>query len=130
MEDPIPQFSNVVQQLAQFKLSYLHACEPDSKDNNDDLKWWLEVYGNSGPILVAGNYNGDSAKTAVDAAYADHDVVVAFGRPYIGNPDLPFRVKRGLHFAEFDPATMYGQGSEGYIDYPFSDKFLLNSSKP
>lgn len=123
MEDPIPQFSDVVRQLAQLKLAYLHACEPDERDKDGDLNWLLEAYGNSSPVLVAGNYNGDSAKTAVDSVYANHDVVIAFGRPYIANPDLPFRVKRGLPFAQFDPATMYGQGSEGYTDYPFSQEF-------
>ncbi|KAJ5635467.1 FMN-linked oxidoreductase [Penicillium longicatenatum] len=123
MEDPILQFSNVVRQLAQFKLAYLHSCEGDAKNNDGDLNWLLEAYGGSSPVLVAGNYNGTSAKTAVDTTYAKHDVVVAFGRPYIGNPDLPFRVKHGLPFAEFEPATMYGQGSEGYVDYPFSEEF-------
>ncbi|RAH66314.1 alkene reductase [Aspergillus aculeatinus CBS 121060] len=124
MEDPTPQFSDLVRKLAQFNLSYLHVCESDAKDKNDgDLNWLLEAYGNSSPVLVAGNYNGDTAKTAVDTTYAKHDVVVAFGRPYIANPDLPFRVKHGLPFAHFDPASMYGQGSQGYIDYPFSEKF-------
>ena len=124
MEDPIPQFSDVVRQLAQFKLAYLHACEPDARDNDGNLNWLLDAYGNSSPVLVAGNYNGASAKTAVDSTYANRDVVIAFGRPYIANPDLPFRVKHDLPFAEFDPATMYGQGSEGFIDFPFSEEYL------
>jgi NADPH2 dehydrogenase len=130
MADPIPQFSDLARQLAQFKLAYLHACESDAKDVNDgDLKWLLEAYGDSSPVLVAGNYNGDTAKTAVDTTYANHDVVVAFGRPYIGNPDLPFKVKHGLPFAGFDPTTMYGQGTGGYIDYPFSNEFASISVK-
>lgn len=87
----------------------------------------MDAYGGSSPVLVAGNYNGESAKTAVDTTYANHDVVVAFGRPYIANTDLPVRVKRGLPLAAFDPVTMYGQGSEGYIDYPFSEEFLSDS---
>ncbi|KAH8433776.1 alkene reductase [Aspergillus melleus] len=124
MEDPIPQFTDVVRKLAQFNLAYLHACESDARDKDDgDLNWLLEAYGNSSPVLVAGNYNGESAKTAVDSTYANHDVAVAFGRPYIGNPDLPFRVKCGLPLAQFNPATMYGQGSEGYTDYLFSKEF-------
>ncbi|OQE27379.1 hypothetical protein PENSTE_c004G04660 [Penicillium steckii] len=129
MDNPIPQFSNVVQQMAQLKLAYLHACESDARENDGDLNWLLEAYGNSSPVLVAGNYNGDSAKIAVDNTYAKHDVVVTFGRPYIANPDLPFRVKHGLPFAEFDPTSMYGQGSEGYIDYPFSKEFLSDPER-
>ncbi|KAJ5180839.1 FMN-linked oxidoreductase [Penicillium capsulatum] len=127
MEAPIPQFSDVVRKLAQLKLAYLHACEGDARDTDGDLNWLLEAYGDSSPVVVAGNYNGDSAKTALDKTYVNHDVVIAFGRPYIANPDLPFRVKRGLPLAQFDPATMYGQGSGGYIDYPFSEEFSASS---
>lgn len=123
MEDPVPQFSDVVQRLAEFKLAYLHACESDSKDKVEDLKWLLDAYGNASPVLVAGNYDGESAQTAVDGKYAKNDVVIAFGRPYIANPDLAFKVRKGLPFAPFDPKTMYGQSSEGYIDYPFSEEF-------
>lgn len=127
MADPIPQFSDVVGQLAQFQLAYIHACESETRDIDGDLNWLLDAYGGSSPALVAGNYNGESAKTAVDDIYANHDVAVAFGRPYISNPDLPFRVKRGLPFAAFDPATMYVQSPEGYLDYPFSEEFLSES---
>ncbi|PLB53445.1 FMN-linked oxidoreductase [Aspergillus steynii IBT 23096] len=127
MADPIPQFTDVVQQLAQFRLAYLHACEGDEKDPAESLGWLMETYGDASPVLVAGNYNAESAKSAVDTKYANHDVVVAFGRPYISNPDLPFRVKHGIPFAPLDPGSMYGQSSEGYIDYPFSKEFSSSS---
>ncbi|KAJ5641647.1 FMN-linked oxidoreductase [Penicillium lividum] len=121
LSDPIPQFSHVVRRLAEFKLAYLHVCESDVKDEGPD--WLLKAYGNASPVLLAGNYNGESAKVAVDTRYASHDIAIAFGRPYIANPDLPFKVKKGLPFAPFHPQTMYGQSSEGYIDYPFSEEF-------
>lgn len=123
MENPVPQFSDVVQQLAQLKLAYVHACESDAKDNGEGLDWLLKAYGDASPVLVAGNYNGESAQKAVDTTYAPHDVVVAFGRPYISNPDLAFKVKKGIPFVPFDSATMYGQGPKGYIDYGFSKEF-------
>ncbi|OQE10583.1 hypothetical protein PENFLA_c088G05792 [Penicillium flavigenum] len=123
MEDPMPQFSDVAQRLADLKLAYLHVCEYDAKDKEESIQWLLEAYENASPILLAGNYNGESARKAVDTKYAGHDVAVAFGRPYISNPDLAFRIERGLPFAPFDPATVYGQLSEGYIDYPFSEQF-------
>ncbi|KAF9889016.1 hypothetical protein FE257_007993 [Aspergillus nanangensis] len=126
MADPIPQFTDVVKQLADFKLAYLHVCESDAKDNSENLQWLVDAYGDAGPIVVAGNYNGDSAKQALQHQYDNRDVVVAFGRPYISNPDLPFRVQKKIPFAPFDPATMYAQSSEGYTDYNFSEEFEGN----
>ena len=42
----------------------------------------------------------------------------AFGRPFIANPDLVERLKAGAPLAAFNPATLYGGGAKGYIDYP------------
>lgn len=57
-------------------------------------------------------YNGESAQNGADVKYADHDATVAFDRPYLSNPDLAFKVKRGLPLAPFDPAAIYGQMSD------------------
>ncbi|KAF7588100.1 hypothetical protein BBP40_006164 [Aspergillus hancockii] len=123
MADPVPQFSALAEELADLKLAYLHAVESDATDGSDSLQFMLNAYKNASPVLVAGNYNGESAQEAVDTKYRDYNVAVAFGRPYISNPDLPFRVKNGVTFAPFDPATMYAQTSEGYTDYGFSEEF-------
>ncbi|KAL5356268.1 hypothetical protein BJX96DRAFT_171451 [Aspergillus floccosus] len=123
MEDPVPQFSDVVKKLAKYKLAYLHACESDSKTSGDSLQWLFEAYGGASPVIVANNYTPESAKKAIDEEYAGHDVAVAFGRPYIANPDLPFRVKAGIPFEQLNPATLYSQASKGYTDYAFSKEF-------
>ncbi|KAI8663349.1 Oxidored-FMN domain-containing protein [Fusarium keratoplasticum] len=123
MDDPIPQFSDVVRRLADFKLAYLHVCESDDRQTNgEEIKFILDTYGDASPVLVAGNYDAASAKKAVDVDYVDHDVVVAFGRPYISNPDLVFKAKNGIEFAPLDPKNMYAQSDEGYIDYPFAQE--------
>jgi N-ethylmaleimide reductase len=44
--------------------------------------------------------------------------LIAFGRPFIGNPDLVERLKAGAPLSAFDPTTIYGGGAAGYIDYP------------
>ncbi|OGM39567.1 hypothetical protein ABOM_011787 [Aspergillus bombycis] len=123
MADPIPQFSDLVSKLADFKLAYLHACESDSKDPAENSKFLLDAYGNAGPVILAGGHNHESAKEAVDTKYKSNDVAIAFGRPFISNPDLAFRVQQNIPFASHDPASMYAQTSEGYIDYEFSDDF-------
>ncbi|KAL5041488.1 hypothetical protein BDW71DRAFT_212071 [Aspergillus fruticulosus] len=122
MEDPIPQFSALVAKLAQFQLAYLHVCESDAKPDGH-LGWLLDAYRNAGPVVVAGNYNGETAAKALEAQYRDHNVAIAFGRPFIGNPDLVFRVKERIPFAAYDPTTMYAQTSEGYTDYKNSKEF-------
>ena len=61
------------------------------------------------------DYRADSAAAAVAEGPAD---AIAFGRPFIANPDLPVRIERGADWAADDPATWYTQGAEGYVDYP------------
>ena len=43
---------------------------------------------------------------------------MAFGRPYIANPDLVERIREGAPLAELDKATLYGGAEKGYTDYP------------
>ncbi len=67
-------------------------------------------------IIVAGNYNLDKANWVLDKQYAD---LVAFGRPYISNPDLPYRLANNIDLNELHPESLYGGGELGYLDYPF-----------
>jgi N-ethylmaleimide reductase len=48
--------------------------------------------------------------------------LVAFGVPFIANPDLVYRLEHGLPLNEPDQATFYGGDEKGYSDYPFYDK--------
>jgi NADPH2 dehydrogenase len=122
MEDPIPQFTDVVDKLAQFKLAYLHLCESDAKADGH-LGWLLSAYGDAGPVIVAGNYEAETASRALEEQYKGRDVVIAFGRPFIGNPDLAFRVRERIPLSSFDAKTTYAQTAEGYTDYKYSKEF-------
>jgi N-ethylmaleimide reductase len=51
----------------------------------------------------------------LDANAAD---LIAFGKPFISNPDLVERLKRAAPLNELDRATLYGGGEKGYTDYP------------
>ena len=68
-----------------------------------------------GPVILNCDYDGERAKQAVASGEAD---AIAFGRPYIANPDLVERIAKGLPFAKDDMKTWYSQGPEGYVDYP------------
>ncbi|MGZ8359069.1 MAG: oxidoreductase, partial [Allosphingosinicella sp.] len=67
------------------------------------------------PLVLNQDYRVDNAEAALLVGPAD---AIAFGRPFIANPDLPVRIERGADWAADDPATWYTQGDRGYVDYP------------
>ncbi|TKI02482.1 alkene reductase [Martelella alba] len=66
-------------------------------------------------ILVAGNYTPERADWVLNKGYAD---LVAFGRPFLANPDLPRRLREGLALTPLRSEFLFGGGAEGYVDYP------------
>ncbi|KAJ4495806.1 hypothetical protein C8J55DRAFT_494939 [Lentinula edodes] len=127
MKHPIPLFSYVVAELKKRfpNLAYLHAVEPrvsviddrtpDSDESNDFIKaLWCPR-----PLILAGGFLRDNA---VQAAETD-GVLVAFGRRYIANPDLPYRLMKNIPLNPYDRSTFYLMGDatgRGYTDYPFA----------
>lgn len=76
-------------------------------------------------MLVAGGFTPESAKRAVEEEYKEYNVLVVFGRYFISNPDLVYRVREGLPLARWDRSTFYVKESErGYTDYPFSEELF------
>ena len=65
--------------------------------------------------------NNGLDRALADAALADGADLVAFGRPFIANPDLAVRLRHHGPYNELDRATLYGGGDHGYIDYPMLD---------
>lgn len=68
-----------------------------------------------GPFIAAGGYDAASAEAALAAGQAD---LVAFGRPFLANPDLVARMRAGAALNAPDMATFYTAGEKGYTDYP------------
>ncbi|KAE8149373.1 NADH:flavin oxidoreductase/NADH oxidase family protein [Aspergillus avenaceus] len=131
MADPVPQFEYLAGEIAKFNLAYVHLIEPRISGNADvdvseadSLRFFVEKYEKAGPIVVAGGYKADSAQEAVDLLYKDYDTVVAIGRPFTSNPDLPFRVKAGVPLRPHEREKLYIPKSPvGYLDYDFSEEF-------
>lgn len=69
-----------------------------------------------GPIILCGGYDADRAHGAIGEGFAD---LVAFGVPFIANPDLPARLEHRWPLNEPDRDTFYGGDEKGYTDYPF-----------
>lgn len=68
-----------------------------------------------GSLILNGGFDAARAEQALATGQAD---LVAFGRPFVANPDLVERVARRAPLAEFDPDTLYTPGAKGYTDYP------------
>ncbi|KAL4860849.1 hypothetical protein BDV12DRAFT_208758 [Aspergillus spectabilis] len=133
MEDPVPQFEYTVRKLRELDLAYLHLVESRVINNVDTVKVeglepFLEAWGPEAPVIVAGGYNIENTSEAVDVEYSKYNVAVAFGRHFLANPDLPFRLQQKLSLNKYDRATFYTPRQKGgYIDYPFSTEFEPNS---
>jgi len=120
---PQPLFDYVVRQLAPLQIAYLHLIEgatggPREVDGRPfDYaamhRAWVEA-GAKGAWMVNNGYDRKLADHAL-AAGAD---LVAFGRPYIANPDLVERLRKNAPLNTIDKATLYGGGAKGYTDYP------------
>jgi 2,4-dienoyl-CoA reductase-like NADH-dependent reductase (Old Yellow Enzyme family) len=134
MDDPKPQFSYLVSALKELKLSYIHLIE-SRFDGEEKIDFLVDIWGKTSPLLIAGSLTRDAngvmlggshpnnAKTIVEK-YPNSEVVPVFGRYFIANPDLPFRIEKGLPLREYDRKTFYTPMSrEGYTDLPFSEEF-------
>ncbi|OQU96930.1 hypothetical protein CLAIMM_02941 [Cladophialophora immunda] len=128
MEDPKPQYSHLVRKANELNLAYLHVIESrikggDDVVSSDKLDFAYRLW--NGPVLLAGGYNGDLARRLVDKEYPERDFAVSFGRHFVANPDLVFRIKENIPLNAYDRAYFYTlKEPKGYLDYPFSEEYL------
>jgi N-ethylmaleimide reductase len=121
--DPLATFAYLGPQIEQRKLAYLHLVEPavrgrDILTQTDPLAEELMAglrRDVSAPIILAGGYRKANAEEALNEGRGD---LIAFGRAFLANPDLPARLALDAPLNEPDPATFYGGGAHGYTDYP------------
>jgi N-ethylmaleimide reductase len=126
--DPLRLFSFVATKLNRYDLAYLHLIEPrvsgsttmHPKDGAVAAEQLRPLF--NGKLIAAGGFEPDSAMAAVDSGLLD---AVAFGRYFVANPDLVRRIRDSLPLNDYDRATFYTFGAEGYTDYPFHDELAV-----
>ncbi len=116
--NPVETFSYLIEQLNSRQLGYLHVNRPDWLGGTFEgydalLRKLRQLY--QGTLIIAGGQTAESGEQAIAEGLAD---LVAYGRPYIANPDLAARFRAGAELNPLNPATLYGGGAEGYTDYP------------
>ncbi|KAJ3402271.1 hypothetical protein HDU80_005235 [Chytriomyces hyalinus] len=113
--DPVAQWSYVLERLNPLNLAYVHLVEPGRPADFKDLTPFREVY--KGVLIYAGGYEADTAKESIASGRCD---LVAFGRWFISNPDLPARIQNDWKLTPYDRSTFYAAEDpvRGYTDYP------------
>jgi N-ethylmaleimide reductase len=111
-------FGHAVDALADFRLAYLHLVDPLGKGAADDSVPRLAPDLRRrfpGPLIINGGFTLEDAAAALERNEAD---LVAFGVPFLANPDLPARLRQGAALNTPIRATFYGGDARGYTDYP------------
>lgn len=115
--DIVPTILETSKQLQARNIAYLHLSEADWDDAPtipESFRIALrENFTNT--IIVAGSYTQERADEVLEKGYAD---LIAFGRPFVSNPDLVERLKYQKPLAELDGSTLFGGNEHGYINYP------------
>jgi N-ethylmaleimide reductase len=121
--DPEATFGTIAQALGDFHFAYLHIVNPAAaaieKGNAPDararriLALMRKKY--RGTLISAGGFDRDAAEAWLEQGKAD---LIAFGRKFLANPDLPDRFRARKPLNADDPTTYYGGGAKGYTDYP------------
>ena len=112
-------YDYAIGRLNEFGLAYLHLREPASDVSGipnmvvDVTRHYRQVY--NGTLITNTAYDREKGNAVIAAGQAD---LVAYGVPFISNPDLVERFRAGAELAKADPATFYSAGEQGYTDYP------------
>ncbi|MCC8994941.1 MAG: alkene reductase [Candidatus Contendobacter sp.] len=120
-EDTVPLFEALIDRVNAYRLAYVHLTEPFLPNQLDGVAGALtDVAGHfrsrcRAPLISNGGFDQAQAEAWLAEDRCD---AVAFGRPFIANPDLPERFRRGAPLNSADPETFYQGGERGYVDYP------------
>lgn len=113
--DPLALTTWLGKRLNDYRLAYWHVMRSDffGQQQGDVMTPARDNY--SGVLIGNMGYTAEEAAAAIDGGLLD---AVAFGVPFLANPDLPARFKAGAPLNNAEPATFYTPGAAGYTDYP------------
>ncbi|GAC1329971.1 MAG: alkene reductase [Beijerinckiaceae bacterium] len=115
--NPAAVFPPLARRLSEAQLAYIHVIEGATGGPRDNVPfdWQALRQAFTGAYIANNSYTRELAIEALRDNRAD---LIAFGKAFIANPDLPERLRRDAPLNEPDKATFYGGGSKGYTDYP------------
>ena len=122
-EDTIPTFEYIIKKLNDYNLAYIHLSEPFSDLSkipyavSEIAKYFRPLY--NGTLMINTSFDKEKGNKIIEDGLAD---LVAYGKPFISNPDLVERFENNLELADWDQDTFYTTGAKGYTDYPKASK--------
>ncbi|MBT8316653.1 MAG: alkene reductase [Lutibacter sp.] len=123
-EETIPLFEYVMEKLNNYNLAYVHLSEPFTDVSNVEYavkniaKHFRPIY--KGTLIINSNFDQEKGNKIIEDNLAD---LVAYGKLFISNPDLPKRFSENLPLTKWDSETFYSDsGEKGYTDYPNYNK--------
>ncbi len=119
--DPVGLATWLAKRLNDYNLAFIHLMRSDffGEQQADVVTPVRKHY--QGNLILNMGYTGEEAEHAVESGVAD---AIAFGVPFIANPDLPERLALGAELNQADPSTFYTQDAEGYTDYPALEQLV------
>ena len=111
------QYKYIAQQMSEMGLVYIHMVDHSGMGAPEVPQRIKDIVRENfkGIYILSGGYDKERAEADLQKNRGE---LVAFGVPFIGNPDLVTRMKEGIELAEADQSTFYTFGSQGYTDYP------------
>jgi N-ethylmaleimide reductase len=122
-EDTIPTFEYIIKKLNDYNLAYIHLSEPFTDVSeipyavSEIAKHFRPLY--NGTLMINTSFDKEKGNKIIEDGLAD---LVAYGKPFISNPDLVERFENNLELADWDQDTFYTTGAKGYTDYPKASK--------
>ncbi len=115
-DDPHTTYIEAIKVLEGIGIAYVSLAEADWDNAPEFPEAFCAAVRKtfSGKVLYAGKYTAERGVRVIEAGWGD---LIAFGRPFIANPDLPKRIANNWPLTPVDPATMYGGTARGYTDY-------------
>jgi N-ethylmaleimide reductase len=121
-EETIPTFEYIVKKINGYDLAYLHLSEPFNDVSDVDFlvdniaEHFRPLY--HGNLMINAGFDQESGNKVIEDGHAD---MVAFGKLFISNPDLPQRFEKYAELSDWNEDTFYVPGAKGYTDYPTMD---------
>lgn len=111
------QYQKISEKMSELEIAYIHVVDHSSMGTPEVPESIKDSIRESfkGTYILSGGYTKERAEEDLENGKGD---LVAFGRPFISNPDLVERFKSGADLADPDMDTFYTPGKEGYTDYP------------
>ncbi len=121
-QETLPTFDFLINKLNDYNLAYLHLSEPFTDVTNVPFSEpnialrYRKIY--KGNLMINNGFTVETGNQIIEEGTAD---LVAFGVPFIANPDLVYRMKNNILLANADKKKYYTIGAEGYTSYPASN---------